>query len=363
MSDKIMRSTYLIKEDHIPQKPAFPAIDAHNHLWGNRQVDNVISTMDEAGIKGFCDLTSNVRIELSDGGYKIQPGDIHEFFALCVHRYPDRIYGYTMANFARPVNLPLFRNAAEFAEESVELIREHVKAGAKGLKILKELGLHYRDDDGNLINADDPGLAPIFEEAGRLNIPVLIHQADPSGFFEPVTHDNEHYDTLLKYPTWSFADLKFPGKDELLRRRDNLIRKHRNTTFILPHVANFAENLTYVSRLIDDNPNIYIDFSARLDELGRQPYTTRKLFIKHQDRIIFGTDMPVTLDCSVDMYRCYFRFLETCDESFYAPDYDGTFSRARWPICGIGLPDKVLEKIYHGNILKIIPSLKEDMNM
>ena len=41
-------------------------------------------------------------------------------------------------------------------------------------------------------------------------------------------------------------------------------------TFILPHFANYAENISYVSELLTDNPNIYIDFSARLDELGRQ---------------------------------------------------------------------------------------------
>jgi hypothetical protein len=69
--------------------------------------------------------------------------------------------------------------------------------------------------------------------------------------------------------------------------------------------------------------------------------------------------MPADIDSSVEMYRAYFRFLETYDESFYSPDYDGTFDRARWPICGIGLPKEVLKKIYQDNIFKIIPSLKE----
>ena len=45
----------------------------------------------------------------------------------------------------------------------------------------------------------------------RLKIPVLIHQADPSGFFEPVTPENEHYESLIKYPSWSFADPKYPS--------------------------------------------------------------------------------------------------------------------------------------------------------
>jgi hypothetical protein len=114
---------------------------------------------------------------------------------------------------------------------------------------------------------------------------------------------------------------------------------------------------------IDENKNVYIDFSARIDELGRQPYTTREFFIKHQDRIIFGSDMPANLDCSAEMYRTYFRFFETFDESFYSPDYDGTFERARWPICGIGLPEEVLKKIYYENILKVIPSLGSVNNL
>ena len=56
--------------------------------------------------------------------------------------------------------------------------------------------------------------------------------------------------------------------------------------------------------------------------------------------------MPADTKDSIDMYRSYFRFLETYDESFYVPEYDGTFERVRWPICGIGLPEDVLAKIF-----------------
>jgi predicted TIM-barrel fold metal-dependent hydrolase len=354
-----MKRTYLIKEDKIPQKAAFPAIDAHNHLWGDWQVEKVVRTMDETGIAGYIDLTSNVHIEFSHGGYVIKPGNINDFLTKCVRRFPNRFYGFTMASFAHPANEPLFDNSDEFVNNCIQIMREHVNAGIKGLKIMKELGLFYHDSKGQLINVDDIRLAPIWDEAGRLKIPVLIHQADPSGFFEPPTPENEHFESLIKYPLWNFADSRFPKKVELLKRRDNLIKRHPNTLFILPHVANYAENLQYVSNLLDENHNVYIDFSARLDELGRQPYSTRKLFIRHQDRILFGTDMPANIESSVDMYRSYFRFLETFDEAFYAPDYDGTFNRARWPICGIGLPADVLEKIYFKNIIRIIPELEK----
>src|SRR5512133_2882079 len=356
------KKIYLVTHRTPIEKASFPGIDAPNHLWGNWQVDKVISTMDQAGVVSYCDLTGNVHIEFSEGGYVINPGNISDFFTNCADRYPGRFYCFTMANFARPADKPLFTDHKRFVAECIETINSHVQQGAKGLKILKELGLRYHDSDGRLISCDDERLAPIWEEAGRLNIPVLIHQADPAGFFEPVTPENEHYDSIIKYPSWSFADPKFPRKPELLKRRDNLVRNHPGTTFILPHFGNYAENIQNVSELISNNKNIYIDFSARLDELGRQPYSTREFFIKHQDRIIFGTDMPANIPESLEMYRTYFRFLETFDESFYSPDYDGTFDHARWPICGIGLPKEVLKKIYHSNILKIIPSLRSEIH-
>ena len=357
------KKNWLVNAQTEIGKAAYPAIDAHNHLWGNWQVERVIKTLDEVGVVSYCDLTGNVRIEFSGGGYVIQPGAIEDFFENCSGKYPGRFYCFTMANFATPVQKPLFEDHKMFVAECIKTLNVHHQLGAKGLNILKELGLHYRDGDGNLINCNDQRLYPIWEEAGRLNMPVLIHQADPAGFFEPVTPESEHYESLMKYPSWSFADPKFPRKLELLKRRDELVRQHPGTTFILPHFGNYAENIKYTSDLLTENSNVYIDFSARIDELGRQPYSSREFFLKHQDRIIFGTDMPTNIESSVQMYRTYFRFLETYDESFYSPDYDGTFNSARWPICGIGLPKEVLRKIYYENILRIIPSLNNEINL
>lgn len=353
-----MKKCYLFREEHVPEKARYPAIDAHNHLWaGWKTVDHVVNVMDQAGVVACCDATSNITVAWVEGGYRIGHGDIDDFLNNCARRFPGRFYGFTTATFAQSIDQPLFSDAKEFVERTVVMFRDHVRRGARGLKILKELGLHYRDHKGNLIAVDDERLAPVWDEAARLGVPVLIHQSDPCGFFEPVTPENEHYDSLKKYPSWSFADPKFPRKLELLKRRDNLLERHPNTVFLLPHVANFPENIGYVSDLLDRHPNVYVDFSARMDELGRQPYSARKFFIKHQDRICFGTDMPP----SPEMYRCYFRFLETYDESFAPPDYDGTFERCRWPIHGLGLPDEALEKIYYKNALKIIPGLRNDV--
>jgi predicted TIM-barrel fold metal-dependent hydrolase len=101
---------------------------------------------------------------------------------------------------------------------------------------------------------------------------------------------------------------------------------------------------------------VCIDFSARIDELGRQPYSARDFLIRFQDRVLFGADMPI----SEHMYRSYFRFLETKDEYFDYPGYLGEDTNfTRWKIYGLGLPDGVLEKIYRKNALRAIPGLQE----
>ena len=352
------QNCHLYREEHVPERAMFPVVDAHNHLWADWEtIDDFVGVMDEVGVASYCDLTANVSVMWGEGGYVLGQGDIEDFLTRCVRRYPGRFYGFTAATFAQRTDEPLFTDAQEFVERTIEMLHDHVQRGARGLKILKELGLHYRDGNGDLIRVDDERLAPVWDAAGRLGVPVLIHQSDPCGFFEPPTPDNEHYDSLLKYPSWSFAAPKFPRKMELLAHRDNLLGNHPGTTFMLPHVANFAENLAYVSELLDKHANTTIDCSARLDELGRQPYTAREFLIRHQDRVYFGTDMPP----SADMYRCYFRFFETYDEHFIPPDYDGTFGHYRWHIHGLGLPAQVLEKLYYRNALKIIPGLREDI--
>ena len=114
------------------------------------------------------------------------------------------------------------------------------------------------------------------------------------------------------------------------------------------------EYVVVYGRFLDEHPNAVVDFSARLDELGRQPFTAHDFFVRYQDRILFGTDMP----CDPAVYRCYFRFLETRDEHFDYPDYIGRFGvYTRWKLCGLDLPAGVLEKVYYRNAERVLPGV------
>jgi predicted TIM-barrel fold metal-dependent hydrolase len=258
-----------------------------------------------------------------------------------VKGYPGRFMVFTQIDYSK----------IDDPKAMVADLDDAVRRGARGLKVLKDLGLEDRDKSGKLIAADDPRLDPVWEECGRLGIPVAIHVTDPEAFFHPINGYNERYEELIEHPDWSFYDHGFPTKEEVLAQRDRMFAKHPHTQFISLHVANWPENLDYVSSLLDRLPNVSVEFGAREAELGRQPRRAREFFLKYQDRIMFGTDATPDLD----MYRNHFRWLETADEYF---DYSGYPGQGRWKIYGMQLPDDVLEKVYHLNAERLFSQFK-----
>ncbi len=344
----------LVRPRHVPEKARFPVIDAHNHLFADMPSDQMVRVMDAVGVRLFLNLTGNCGLPFDGSGYAIRRRDMEVYRQGWMKPHPRRFACFTMAELARWDDFTVDLDAG-FAEKCIRTLEADARAGALGLKVTKELGLRFHEPGGRMIRVDDRRLYPVWKRAGELGLPVLIHTSDPVGFFLPVEPTNEHYATLRQYPGWSFHGSHF-SKAELLDQRRRMIADHPGTTFILPHVANLPEDLAWVSRQLDELPNVFIDFSARMDELGRQPYSARDFLVTWQDRVLFGADMPI----SEPMYRTYFRFLETRDEYFDYPGYQGESDNVpRWKIYGLDLPDAALRKIYHENALRVIPGLKE----
>ena len=224
--------------------------------------------------------------------------------------------------------------------------KEH---GAQGLKVWKGFGLNVRDENGNLVNVDDPRLDPVWQCAAQLTLPVLIHIADPVAFFDPIDETNERWEEIGQHPDWAFTSPPYPPFLHILEGFSRLVASQPATTFIGAHVGCYAENLGFVGAMLDSCPNYHVDISARIGELGRQPYTTRRFFHKYADRILFGLDMGP----SVAGYQVYYRFLETDDEYF---NYSTGLvpSQGRWQINGIYLPDDILHKVYYNNAARLL---------
>jgi predicted TIM-barrel fold metal-dependent hydrolase len=255
-----------------------------------------------------------------------------------------------------------------FGERMAEDLERKVDAGASGLKIFKEFGLRHRDAGDNLIPVDDPRLDPLWARAGELGVPVLIHTADPVAFFQPLDENNERWEELQLHPNWHFGRPGFPDHDTLLAQRNRVIERHPDTTFIGAHLGNYPENLTYVDACLDRYPNFYVDTCARIGEIGRHPvHEVRAFFLKHQDRVIFGTDLVLgwgefeeqdqeDLSEVKRFYDAHWRFFETGEQQI---EYPGFPIQGGWKVDAIPLPDAVLEKLYVRNVQRLIPGLRE----
>ncbi len=348
------KSMLKVKETRLAG-PAFPVIDFHAHLSWSAQGENGVSltgdrkficdpkdllpVMDRKKIRTLVNLT---------GGY--QEG-LKQSVARFDKAHPGRFLSMTEPAWA-------LAKEPGYDKKQVALLEEAKQNGARGLKVLKTLGLYLREN-GKLLKVDDARFDPMWDAAGRLGLPVAIHVSDPIAFFNTTDRFNERFEELNNHPDWSFHGRDFPSNDELLAARNRVFARHTKTKFVALHVGNFAEDLANVGAALDKYPNLHVDIAARVGELGRQPRASRKFFEKYQDRIVFGTDaVPNGIETPQQifgdqLYDIYYRFLETEDEYFdYAPA--PVPPQGRWQIYGIGLPPAILKKVYYNNAAKLL---------
>jgi predicted TIM-barrel fold metal-dependent hydrolase len=351
------KSMLQVHESHI-ERAKFPVIDFHTHislstksekgveLSPDRQYlgtpQELLAVMDRKNIKTMVNLT---------GGYE---KGLAEAVAKYDRAFPGRFYTFSEPSYSH------FKEP-DYPKLQAQAIEQAHRDGARGLKILKTLGLYLRENitSGPLVKIDDPRFDPMWDACGQLNMPVAIHISDPAAFFTPTDRFNERYEELNNHPDWSFYGGDFPSNAELIAARNRMFARHPKTQFVTLHFGNFSENLQNVAENLDRFPNMHVDMAARIGELGRQPFTSRKFFDKYQDRILFATDATPHGDefpqqvFNDQLYEIYYRFLETEDEYFdYAPAK--VPPQGRWRVYGINLPDSIQRKVYRDNAARLL---------
>lgn len=364
--DEFRPKAELRAEEHLLTRAKFPCVNVHTHpdSLPDDEVAEMVQVMD----------SSNIAVSVSLDG-KAGPKLTEQLQRFSV-KYPGRFVIFVRMDFIGDGNpddpSTWVMHRPDFGLRMADKLSEAVKLGAGGLKLLKDLGLKHKDLQGRLIAPDDKRFDPVWQRAGELGVPVLWHCGDPVAFFRKGDATNERWEELHRHPEWGFQDVDLShlppptelpagvpaAHRQLIEARNRVIARHRKTQFICAHMADIPEDLALLERYLTQYPNMHVEISARVSELGRQPYTARKFFLKHADRILFGTDGVPPLS-ELDPH---WRFLETFDENF--PYEDNPFPpQGFWNIHGIGLSDEVLRKVYSENAARLIPAVKRALEM
>jgi predicted TIM-barrel fold metal-dependent hydrolase len=326
------RSTLVTRETLVP-KAKYPVVDIHSPTGPTAEtIDRLIKEMDTMGLRTLVNLSGGNAAAVK------QKVDFNR-----ASKYPDRFAVFANVNFEGA-------GGPGWAEAAVADLEQAVKNGAVGLKVFKQLGLRSKKADGTRLKVDDPVLKPVWDACARLNIPVIIHTAEPKEFFSPLDYNNEKWLELALFPdrrNYSPGQVKF---EEVQAERDRMFEANPKTRYIGAHFAYYGHDLAAGGKLLDRLPNVVLEVSAVLYEFGRQPRAAREFFIKYQDRILFGKDSYAPSE-----FPYYWRVFETSDEYF---DYYRPY-HAFWKLYGMDLPDEVLKKVYYKNALRVTPGLSK----
>jgi hypothetical protein len=340
----------------VPQtevkKAKYPVIDAHCHgARPPQQVEDMVKLMDAAGVERtvlFTGAPTPERFKEVSEPYR---------------KYSGRFDLWCLFDL-RGVNEP------GFGPNAVKALEECHRLGAVGVGELSDKGRGfwsgvrrpggpppglanpprggYAGRGGGFLppstgpagpHPDDPRLDVLWDKCRQLGMPINVHVSDPIWSYQPMDRSN---DGLMNGFTWMIK--VYPGllgHNELIESLERAVAKHPKTIFIACHLMNLDYDLTRLGQIMDRNPNFYGDISARFGELAPIPRFVAQFMEKHQDRVLYGTDMTY----SELLFGTTFRLLETHDEHFYVHemfDY-------HWPLYGFGLPDGVLEKVYAAN--------------
>jgi len=328
------RSIYKVPITSI-HKARFPVIDMHTHDCAktDQQVAEWVRTMDELGIKKTVILCQahGPEFDAVFARYNKHPG---RFSVWC---------GFDYTGYDQP----------GYGPAAVAELERCFKAGAEGVGEMgdKGKGMCFTHPPAGGMHFDDARMDPLLEKCAQLGMPISIHVADPMWMYEPM---DKYNDGLMNAYRWRLDNQSnILSHAELLETLEHAVQKHPRTVFVACHLANCCYDLAKLGALFDKYPNLYADISARFAETAPIPRAATKFYQKYQDRLVYGTDMGR----SKQMYLTTFRILETEDEHFYVWD----LFAYHWPLYGLGLNDKILEKLYSGNAQKILKLRKIDI--
>ena len=295
---------FLAVKDKLYLDGLYGKIDMHEHYWVSGNVDLFLRALGCFGISKVVLLPTGAPPD--NKFYRINS----MFLMMWAKKYPDQVIPFCTIDEADP--------------RAAELVEQYILAGAKGVKLI---GGHpdYYDEPLNSEN-----MYKVYQKAAEYDVPVLLHGS------------------LINIP-------------ELQDQLDQVYSDFPEVTFQHAHYGQTLMkgiHLDVIAELLDKYPNLYIDLSMGSGITGYHGYlkrdleTIRNFVIEYQDRILFGSDLILSIgtndfDWLYERVRCE---IDLCQKA----EFTCEFGKSDWVHQGFDLDEEILRKLYYENPKKVL---------
>lgn len=331
-----------------PDFDTFPKIDAHIHL--ETPDDSFVDIVKDHNLK----LITLVTRSLSQGEIKRE----YEMARNLHVKHPETIgfaTTFSMDGFGEP----------DWQEKTIAWLQESFDAGAIAVKVWKDIGMTFKNEDGSFILIDDPRFDPIFDFIESQDKTLVNHNGEPKNCWLPldemtVKGDSSYFANHPEYHMFLHPD--YPSYGELLAARDRMLRKHPGLRYVGCHLGSMEWDVDEQARWLDEFPEAGLDMAARIVHFKVQGRNkVRDFIIKYQDQLLYGTDIGISYgadnihDMEAILENSMNIWLE--DWEYFTSDHEMTQNDKVKEYQGLKLPLSVLKKIYFDNAMKMYPGL------
>lgn len=330
-----------------------PVLDCHIHYAHPDLMPGLIDVLDANQVGKFNIVCTPHRQRLS-----LVPDALH----LKAH-YPQRVYVFGGLDISALFTAPDSCGAyfAEYADKLAAM-------GCDGIKMLE--GKPDMRKTMPVPDFDAPVYEPYWARLEQTGMPVLFHVNDPEEFW-----DADRVPDWAKQAGWFYGDGTYINNEVQYTQVVNVLARHPGLKVIFAHFFFLSAQLERLGSYLERFPNMNVDLTPGIEmyfSFTRDPQKTRDFFIRYQDQILLGTDIGakalLAASQAIDPGDSAIRVELT--RSFLEKDGEFTLDSSRGYLLGkfgaafhgIGLPEAVLEKIYHANFERLAGEKPRGLN-
>src|SRR5687768_12099323 len=154
---------------------------------------------------------------------------------------------------------------ANWAEESLQYLKNSLARGAVGVKIWKNIGMELKAGNDLYVMIDNPAFKPVLDYLEQHKIPVIGHLGEPKNCWLPLAEmtvkNNRNY--YAKNPQYHmYLHPEAPSYEDHIRARDRILAMHPLLPFTGAHLGSLEWSVDELAKRLDKYPNLAVDMSA-----------------------------------------------------------------------------------------------------